>query len=123
VGKNILEKRPHLIPVIIAAIMLLLALAPWPYGYYQLLRLVVCGVSVYVAFTAYNWQKQKMWATWLFGFIAVLFNPLLPIHLSREIWQPIDVACGILFIAIAIILNEPVKTSEWHKTKNEELKG
>jgi len=79
---QLLNNRPHLIPVIIAALMLLLALASWPYGYYQLLRFVACGVAVYVAFMAYNWQK--MWATWLFGFIAVLFNPLIPIHLSRE---------------------------------------
>jgi len=101
----------------IPAIMLLLALAPWPYGYYQLLRLVVCGVAVYVAFMAY--ACQKMWAVWLFGFIAVLFNPLLPIHLSRHIWQPIDVLCGILFMVIAVILKEPV-TSEG---KKQELRG
>ena len=69
---------------------------------------------------AYNWQK--MWATWLFGFIAVLFNPLIPIHLSREIWQPIDVVCGVLFIVTAIVLNKPVKTSGQHKIINEELK-
>jgi len=110
VGKSILEKRPHLIPAIIAAIMLFLALAPWPYGYYQLLRFVVCGAAVYVAYLAYNWQK--IWAVWLFGFIAVLFNPLIPIHLSRELWQPVDVICGIIFIAIAIILNMPVTSSD-----------
>jgi len=118
---QLLNKQPHLIPAVIAATMLLLALAPWPYGYYQLLRFVVCGVSVYIAFMAYNWQK--LWATWVFGFIAILFNPLIPIHLSREIWQPIDVVCGILFLVIAIILNEPVTTSRCHKIKNEELKG
>jgi len=114
---QLLNKRPHLIPAIIAALMLLLALAPWPYGYYQLLRLVVCGVSVYTAFVTYQWGK--LWATWVFGFIAILFNPLIPIHLSRKIWQPIDVVCGILFMVIVIILNQPV-TSEG---KKEELKG
>lgn len=108
-GKSILEKRPHLILGIIAAIMLLLSLAPWPYGYYQLLRFVVCSASVYVSFTAYQWQK--MWAVWLFGFVAVLFNPLIPIHMSRELWQSIDLVCVILFIVTAIVLNKPVKTS------------
>ncbi|MCK5225332.1 MAG: hypothetical protein KAQ89_01300 [Planctomycetes bacterium] len=107
-NSHLLNNRPHLIPSIITAIMLLLALAPWPYGYYQLLRFVVCGASVYTAFVAYNWQK--MWAIWLFGFIALLFNPLIPIHLSREIWQPIDIVCAILFMVIAIILNEPVSS-------------
>jgi hypothetical protein len=106
-GESVLQKRPHLIPTIIAALMLLGALAPWPYGYYQLLRFVVCGVSVYVSFLAYNWHK--LWATYLFGFIAVLFNPLIPIHLSRELWQPIDAVCAILFIAIAFILKKPAE--------------
>jgi len=80
-SRSLIQKWPHLIPCIIAAIMLLGSLARWPYGYYQLLRFVVCGVSVYVAYVAYKWQK--IWATWLFGIIAVLFNPIIPIHLSR----------------------------------------
>jgi len=114
VGKSVLEKRSHLIPAIIAAIILLFALAPWPYGYYQLLRFVVCGAALYIAFMAYNWQK--IWAAWLFGFIAVLFNPLIPIHLSREIWQTIDVVCGILFIIVVFVLEKSAK----EKQKGEE---
>jgi glucan phosphoethanolaminetransferase (alkaline phosphatase superfamily) len=104
-SQSLLQKRPHLIPAIIAAVMLFGALGRWPYGYYQLLRFVVCGVSVYVAYTAYTWQK--MWAVWLFGFIAVLFNPLIPIHLSREAWQPINVICAILLIFIVVVLKNP----------------
>ena len=104
------EKRPLLIPSGIAALMLFGALAPWPYGYYQLLRFVTCGVAVYIAYMAYNWQK--IWAVWLFGFIALLFNPLIPIHLSREIWQPIDVICAILFGAVAFVLKNPLKEND-----------
>jgi len=99
------EKRPHLIPGIIAALMLFGSLGQWPYGYYQLLRLVVCGVSVYIAFNAYQWHK--IWAIWLFGFIAILFNPLIPIHLSRELWQTIDIVCAILFFVMAVFLKKP----------------
>lgn len=106
-NEDLLEKRPHLIPAIIAAAMLLLALAPWPYGYYQLLRFVVCGVSVYIASMAYQWQR--FWATYLFGFIALLFNPLIPIHLTREIWQPIDVICALLFVIVAMLLQKPAE--------------
>jgi len=87
--------------------MLLGALAPWPYGYYQLLRFVVCGVSVYIAFMAYQWEK--IWSVWLFAFVALLFNPLIPIHLSRELWQPIDVICALLFASIAFILKKPIE--------------
>jgi hypothetical protein len=111
--KNMLEKRYHLIPSIIASIMLFLAMAPCPYGYYQLLRFVVCGAAVYVAVTAYSWQK--MWAAWLFGFIAILFNPLIPVHLSRELWQPIDLISAILFLVAVLILKKPPEVNKTDK--------
>ena len=103
-------QRLYFVPSLIVAVMLLLALVEWPYGYYQLLRFVICGVGVYVAYTAYNWQK--MWAMWLFGFIALLFNPLIPIHLSTELWQSIDVICAILFIVVVFILEKPIKEKQ-----------
>jgi hypothetical protein len=96
-----MDKRPHLIPSLIAAAMLFIALGHLPYGYYQLLKIIVCGAAVYMAYLAYKWQK--IWAVWLLGFIAVLFNPLLPIHLSRDIWQPIDIACAFVFFVLAFI--------------------
>jgi hypothetical protein len=114
-SQNVLHKRPHLIPAIIAAIMLFGVSGLWPCGYDdQLLRIVTCGVSLYVAYTAYNWQK--IWAVWLFGFIAILFNPLTVllgpsslIHFSKDIWQPIEIICAVLFTVIAFILRKPVK--------------
>ena len=107
--KGFLANRPHFIPSIVAAAMLFGALAQWPYGYYQLLRWVVCGVAIFVAVSTYGWKK--LWATWLFGFVAILFNPLIPIHLSRDVWQPIDVVCSILFVFAAVGLKGPSKIS------------
>lgn len=103
-------QRPHLIPVIIATLMLFAALGQWPYGYYQLLRWVTCAAAVFVAYTAYNWQK--LWAVWLFGFIVLLFNPLIPIHLSRELWQPINVICALLFGASVVFLKKPAEQKQ-----------
>lgn len=103
--QTILEKRPHLIPAFIAALMLLCALGRWPYGYYQLLRWVTCAAAVWVGFLAYGWQKK--WATVVFAILAVLFNPLVPIHLSREIWQPIDAISAVLFVTIAFAVRRP----------------
>jgi hypothetical protein len=95
-SKAFAQTRPHLIPALVAALMLFGALGQWSYGYYQLLRFVVCGAGVFVAYAAYVYQT--MWATWLFGFIAVLFNPFIPIHLTREMWQPVDLICGAFFL-------------------------
>jgi len=97
-----MDRRPHLIPALVAAVMLFVAIVKLPYGYYQLLRWVVCGVSAYIAYLSYKWEK--VWATWVFGFVAILFNPILPIHLTKEIWQPIDIICAMLFTLSPIFL-------------------
>ena len=99
--KSILQKRSHLIPAVITALMLFGSLGAWPYGYYQLLRFVVCGSGAYIAIISSD--SEKKWLTWLFGIIAFLFNPLIPIHLTREIWQVIDVICALIFFVILFI--------------------
>jgi hypothetical protein len=96
-----MKNRLHLIPTVISALMLFLALADWPYGYYQLLRLVVCGSASYVAYLGY--QSDKQWILWVFAAIAVLFNPIVRIHLNREIWAVIDVICAIFFVFITVL--------------------
>lgn len=71
----------------------------WPYGFYQLLRIVVTGTAVYVL--VQTAQSRKVWP-WIMGAIAILFNPVLPISLTREEWQPIDFGVAIVF-SIALI--------------------
>jgi hypothetical protein len=90
-----MRNRPHTFPALIAAIMLLVAIAPLPYGYYQFMRWLVCGVAIYIAVCAYRWGKA--WAIWIFSAVAVLFNPIFPIHLSREVWLPLDSVGALLF--------------------------
>jgi len=90
------------IPVRVAIVMLLLAIPPmWPYGYYTLLRLVVCGVSIYVVLQAKK-SKDYSWM-WGMGFIALLFNPLIPIHLNKGLWAVIDLGVAAIF---AILLSK-----------------
>ena len=37
--------------------------------------------------------------------VALLFNPLFPVHLSRELWAGIDVATAAMFIAYGVLAN------------------
>lgn len=104
-AQNLPTARPHAIPAGIAAIALFAALGQWPYGYYTLLRLVVCGVGAYTAFVMYEWRRTGL--AWLFGFIAVLFNPVVIVHLSRDLWQPIDLSCAVLFAIVALVVKKP----------------
>ena len=96
------EKRLRIkIPAIVSITMLLLALPEgWPYGYYILLRWVVCGSSAYIAFVA-NGVERRGWM-WGMGFIALLFNPLVPVHLDKATWTLIDLAVAVVFV-IALV--------------------
>ncbi|MCK4325941.1 hypothetical protein KAW55_04225 [bacterium] len=88
---------PVKIPIVASIVMLLLAIPPgWPYGYYSLLRLVVCGTSVYLVWSARQINKDG-WM-WAMGFVALLFNPILPIHLDKFTWSVIDLGIAILFV-------------------------
>lgn len=85
--------------VLIPSVMLLLALAPLPYGYYTLLRLVVTAVAVFAA--AIEFKGRQQFTTWsvLLGLIALLFNPIIPVHLTRGMWAVIDTVVALIFVA------------------------
>ncbi|TSA44823.1 hypothetical protein D4R51_03030 [bacterium] len=80
---------------LLAILFLLGTLGDWPYVYYQLLRWFILGVGGYSAYLAYN-SGRKVWV-WIFGAIALLFNPIIPFYLSRNTWQPIDIIVAIIF--------------------------
>ncbi len=109
-GGQSMRDRPHLMPALVAATMLVVAVAELPYGYYQILRWVVCGVAIYIAYMSYRWGK--VWATWVFGFLAALFNPIVPVHLTKEIWQPIDTISAMWFWSSTLFLKEPGRVQE-----------
>ena len=95
--KNAGDTNPIIVPAAVAAVMLLGALGGWPYGYFMLLRWITCIAAIIVAYNAAQWKCS--WAMWTFGFIAILFNPLMPIYLTRSLWQRIDIGCAVLFLA------------------------
>ena len=55
------------------AALLLLCLAPMPYGYYQLVRFVAMVAFAVMAWNYYE-KKQEGWAI-VFGALALLFQP------------------------------------------------
>ena len=81
----------------VCAVLLFLALANLPIGYYSLLRFVVTIGAVAVVIT----ELEKGIGFWVIAFviIAILFNPVLPIYLNdKSAWMPIDMIVGILFL-------------------------
>jgi hypothetical protein len=86
------------IPICLAA-LLLLCLAPMPYGYYQLVRFVSMVAFAVMAYQFYN-EKREGWAI-CFGAHALLFQPFVKIALGRAMWNIVDVAVAILLLALA----------------------
>lgn len=89
-------KNPFTILRVVAALLLIVAFGDHPYAYYQMLRWVVCGVTGYGAFVAYE-KKNIPWA-WVFGITAVLFNPIMPFYMQRETWQMFDIAAALVLV-------------------------
>lgn len=97
---------------LILAAMMLLCLAPMPYGYFQFVRFVAMVVFGVMAYRYY--QNQKMVATWVFGILALLFQPIYKIALGRTVWNVVDVIVALLLIALFIM--------EWRNSKKEYVK-
>ena len=81
--------------------MLFLALGYHPYSYYILLRWVVFGSSFYSGWV-FSQLKKHGWA-WLFFIVGILFNPIIPVHLSRSTWQIVDLTVSLIFFTSLII--------------------
>ena len=71
-------------------------LLPMPYGYYFLSRLVVCGCAIYYALQFNNQSETTL--VWVFGFFAVLYNPIIPIHLGEKtLWIIVNLITAVTF--------------------------
>jgi hypothetical protein len=79
----------------IAAVAVAAGLLPLPSEYYVLLRLFLCGLSLYYLASTPGAREAEKWI--LVG-LAVVHNPLVPIELgSRTLSSLVDVATVAFF--------------------------
>lgn len=101
VVKNILKYPEFIFLYSILSIFLLVAIFAESRdlfdGYYMLLRVITCATCVYSAV-----KFKTEWAKWIFGVLAVLYNPVLPVHLGDNgLWSIINLA-SIAYMWIAL---------------------
>lgn len=75
---------------------LIIALLEMPYGYYQLLRVFICGAALYFV-SIENTSENGPWF-WLFIFCAIIYNPIVKLHLGRDIWQLVNVITIVVLV-------------------------
>lgn len=79
--------------------LLLLCLAPMPYGYYQLVRFISM-----VLFYNY-WIKEIKPLAITYGALALLFQPFVKVALGRAMWNVTDVVVALGLIGIYLYEN------------------
>lgn len=82
----------------IFAIALLVCLAPMPYGYYMLVRIIATILFFVFARQYYVAKKEELAIT--FGVLAILFQPLIKVSLGRGVWNMVDVAVAVLLLIL-----------------------
>lgn len=88
--------------LLIPAVLLMLAVLPMPYGFYTFLRIAVTLSAVITAYVIYQESQSLGWEVVSMGLVAILFNPVFQVSLSRTTWLPIDLLCAALFFYVAV---------------------
>jgi hypothetical protein len=79
---------------------LLLATLPLPYGYYTLLRLLITGISAFLAHREFtlNGGSHNLWV-WALGGLALLYNPIIPFYSTKDLWIMLNLISAAIFFA------------------------
>lgn len=90
--------KPIPLPLLYGTVvMLFIAAAPLPYGYYTLLRLVATVVFSWAAVVSYN--AKASFLPNAFGFFVLLFNPIVKVSFEKEVWAVLDIAAAGFLLA------------------------
>lgn len=88
----------------LCATFLLLALFRLPIEYYTFLRVITTFGAILIIKKEVE-IKISIWI-FLFGILAIIFNPVFPIYLYKKpLWMPIDISGSILFFCYFLKLN------------------
>jgi hypothetical protein len=95
------ETKRLKIALLVSGLFLCAAVLPvWPSFMDVWLQWIVCGAIVYVIAILTGDPAFKIHLVPL-AVLATLFNPLIPVHLSRSLWVLTDLAVAAYFLTLA----------------------
>lgn len=86
---------------LILSILLLLCLAPMPYGYYQLVRILAMIAFAIMAYQYY--EKENVPLAFTFAGLALLFQPFVKVALGRTLWNIVDAIVAVVIIVLVAL--------------------
>ena len=72
-------------PAIACAIAAAVGLLPLPYAYYILLRFLFFGCLLLVGYSIYKKSEDLTPTVLIVGVLALLYNPILPVHFGSKV--------------------------------------
>jgi hypothetical protein len=94
----------HSLAALVICGALLWALQPGhPYSFFISLRWVCMIAFVYLAVLAVIRGKQG--CAWIMGSMAIVYNPLIPFHLTKAIWSTINIATICIAVGATFVLS------------------
>ena len=92
---------------LIPIVLLLIGLADLPIGYYTIVRIAVCLISALSCYWSFKSDEKVGIATVVFGLLAILFNPFIPVYLQNKgAWTIIGILAAILLAIRYLTLKE-----------------
>ena len=95
-----------LLLILITSAVQFLAVLYWPYDYYVFLRYISFLALSIVAtkFFINKWLK----VAFISAMLSILFNPIFPIYLTRDIWFYINISTGAYLLYVAWLVSKKV---------------
>lgn len=87
---------------IISIVLLVIAFFNNPYSYYITLRWLITILTLATIFITL--QEELTLILYLNAAIPIIYNPIFPIHLTRDIWEVINVVTMVIMILNLVIL-------------------
>jgi uncharacterized protein DUF6804 len=95
--------------LVAAGLLVSAAVERHPYSFYTLLRWICCPVFAYSAFAAH--EKNRLPWAWIFGALALVYNPIFRVHLDRSTWIGVNWLTVAVLVVAAIIFWRPSSKS------------
>jgi hypothetical protein len=89
--------------------MSIVAIAPMPYGYYAILRLVVFAACVLAV--GLLWSRQRAAQSVVPILVGLLFNPVIRVPFTREVWVPLNVLAAVVLVVYGVVVGSPNRSN------------
>jgi hypothetical protein len=96
-----MHKRPPYCLPVLSRFLRLSTHAWWPYSFYVFLRIIVCLIAISSAAIAVK-MNRITWA-WIMTGVAIVFNPVLPLHMHRSDWKIFNLISAAIFVVWIVL--------------------